>query len=192
MDLWTVGLGHAGEAARARMEVGPPPLLVGGRADEGGEGTLHPLTLHGPDPDQGVRHRRAAGVEAVRWRGNSGVVDVEALVESAAEGAGVGGGRAHAGATGRRGGRGGSGTAPVDDGEGTAWGSRSIEGEVDGRGSGGRRGSDEVNAGRRGGAVMEEGGRVGGGRGSEGRRGRGAVGGREGGGACNRSGRCGS
>lgn len=101
-DLAAVGRGHDGEAGGARTEILPPPLLVGGRTDKGGECAPNPLALDGPDPNQRVRHRGSAGVEAIRRRGRrrrrAVVREAEALVEAAAEGAGVGGGGAHAGA----------------------------------------------------------------------------------------------
>lgn len=58
------------------------------RADEGGEGALHPLAFNGADPDERVGHRRSPCVESVGWGGDGGVVvDLETLVETATEGA---------------------------------------------------------------------------------------------------------
>lgn len=142
-----------------------------GRPDEGGERPPHPFPLHRPDPHQRVRHRRSPRVQTVR-RGRHRVVvaasvDSEALVEAAAEGAGVSGGRAHARlplpATGGRG-------DPLPGGlvvlvlmlalavhsEGTAGGGGAVDREADG---GLRRdGSNELAAGR-GGRSVEEAGR---------------------------------
>lgn len=96
-----VGLGHDGEPARAGLEVRTPALLVGGGADQRGEGTLDQIRpLHRPDPDKRVRHGGPPHVEPPRGRRDAPAVAVGVvpgvLVESAAEGTRVGRRRAHA------------------------------------------------------------------------------------------------
>lgn len=83
-----LSFGHDRETAGTRLKSGPPPLLVRRRADQGGERPPHPLSLHGTNPDERIRHRRPPGVKPVRRR-------TSVLVEAAPEGSGVISRRAH-------------------------------------------------------------------------------------------------
>lgn len=58
-------LRHGGEPAGPGAEVGAAALAVGGGTDESCQGAFHDLAFDAADPDERVRHRRSARVEAV-------------------------------------------------------------------------------------------------------------------------------
>lgn len=80
-----VGGGHGREPARPRLEAGSSPLLVGARADQSGQGSLHPLTFDSTDSNQRVRHSRSAHVQPVRRIRSCVVTSANVLVKAAAK-----------------------------------------------------------------------------------------------------------